>query len=180
LIRQSIARRYAQALFGVGEKDGRYMDYLEQMRQVLSVAAFDPKIEKALMLPLIEMDKRKELLSALVGAIGAAPPVAALLGLLLEKRRMNYLPLICDSYREMIDDKEGRARGVCYSAYPVTDEVKQRIEAALADRLGRKVELSIEEDRGLIGGIKVIVGGLRIDGSVKRQLELLNERMMEE
>ncbi len=86
MIRQSIARRYAKALFAVGEKDGRYRDYLEQMRHVLSVAAFDPKIEKALMLPLIEMEKRKELLSALVGAIGAAPPVAAIMGLLLEKQ----------------------------------------------------------------------------------------------
>ena len=180
MIRQSIARRYAQGLFAVGEKDGRYRDYLEQMRQVLSVAAFDPKIEKALMLPLIEMDKRKELLSTLAGAIGAAPPVAALLGLLLEKQRMNYLSLICDSYGEMIDDKEGRARGVCYSAYPVSDEVRQRIEAALAERLGKKVELSVREDKGLIGGLKVIVGGLRIDGSVRRQLELLSERMMEE
>lgn len=180
MIRESIARRYAKALFAVGEKDGRYRDYLEQMRHVLSVAAFDPKIEKALMLPLIEMEKRKELLSALVGAIGAAPPVAAIMGLLLEKKRMNYLPLICGSYGEMIDDKEGRARGVCYSAYPVSDEVRQRIEAALADRVGKKVELKVEEDRGLIGGIKVIVGGLRIDGSVRRQLELLSERMMEE
>jgi len=42
------------------------------------------------------------------------------------------------------------------------------------------VDLKVEEDKGLIGGIKVIVGGLRIDGSVKRQLELLSERIMEE
>jgi F-type H+-transporting ATPase subunit delta len=180
LIRQSIARRYAKGLFAVGQKDGKYRDYLEQMRQVLSVVLSDPKIEKALMLPLIEMDKRKELLSALVDATGVAPTVAALLGLLLERHRMNYLPLICDAYADMVDEMEGRARGVCYSAYPVPDDIKRRIEAALADRLGKKVELKVEEDRDLIGGVKVIVGGMRIDGTVKRQLELLSERMMEE
>lgn len=180
MIRQSIARRYAKGLFAVGEKDGRYRDYLGEVNKVLSLAAGEPKIEKALMLPLVEMKKRKELLSDIVAALSVLPPVAAILGLLLEKHRMNYLPLIRDAYEEMVDDKEGRARGVCHSAYPVPVGVKQKIEEALTERLGKKVELKVEEDKGLIGGIKVIVGGLRIDGSVKRQLELLSERIMEE
>lgn len=180
MIRQSIARRYAKALFAVGEKDGKYREYMEQMGQLLKVVSSDPRIEKALMLPLIEMAKRKELLTSLVAAVGVASPVAALLALLLERHRMNYLPLICNAFDDMVDEKEGKAKGTCYSAYPVPDSVKQKIESALADRLGKTVELKVEEDPGLIGGVKVVVGGLRIDGSVKRQLELLSERMMEE
>ena len=93
MIRQSIARRYAKALFAVGEKDGKYREYMEQMGQLLKVVSSDPRIEKALMLPLIEMAKRKELLTSLVAAVGVASPVAALLALLLERHRMNYLPL---------------------------------------------------------------------------------------
>jgi len=67
-----------------------------------------------------------------------------------------------------------------YSAYPLPDGTKARIEEALGERLNKKVELRSEEDKELIGGLKVIVGGMRIDGSVKRQLELLNESMMKE
>ena len=52
------------------------------------------------MLPFIEMDKRKELLTSLVRPqSGIASPVAALLALLLERNRMNYLPLICNALR---------------------------------------------------------------------------------
>ena len=75
--------------------------------------------------------------------------------------------------------KEG-SRGTMYSAYPVPDDTKARIEGALGERLNKKVELLSVEDKELIGGLKVIVGGMRIDGSVKRQLELLNESMMKE
>ena len=132
------------------------------------------------MMPLLEIDKRKELLSDIVKAprLEAAP--AALLGLLLERNRMNYLPSICDAYEEMVDEKEGLVRGVGYSAYPVAEDAKKRVEEALGERLGKRVLLDMREDRSLIGGIKVIVGGFRIDGSVKRQLELLNESMMKE
>jgi F-type H+-transporting ATPase subunit delta len=180
LIRQSIAKRYAKGLFAVGEKDGKYKNYLQQLHEILGIIEKEPRIGRALMLPLFEMDKRKALLSDFMGAVGAAQPVAALLGLLLEKNRMNYLPLMRDAYEEMVDDREGRIKGIGYSAYPVPDKVKSRIEEALGARFNKKVQLQIKEDKDLIGGIKVIVGGMRIDGSVRRQLELLNESMMKE
>jgi len=113
-------------------------------------------------------------------ALEVSPPIAALMDLLLERNRMTYLPAIHDAYEQLVDDKEGKIKGAVYSAYPVSDGTKARIEKALGERLNKKVELHIEEDKELIGGLKVIVGGTRIDGSVKRQLELLNESMMKE
>jgi F-type H+-transporting ATPase subunit delta len=180
VIRQSIARRYARGLLAVGEKDGRYRDYLRELDECLRVIEHGPRIERALMLPLLEMDARKELLADIIKALAMESAPAALLGLLLERNRMRYLPLICDAYGKMVDDKEGLVRGVGYSAYPLPETAKTRIEEALGERLAKRVRLDMRQDRSLIGGIKVIVGGLRIDGSVKRQLEVLNERMMKE
>ena len=180
MIRQSIARRYAKALFAVGEKDGKYRDYLREAGEILSTIEGEPRLKKALMLPLFEMDRRKDILSDFIKALSLSPPVAALLSLLLERDRMGYLPLIHGSFEHMVDEKEGRVKGVGYSAYPVSEAVKTRIEEALEEKLHKKVHLDIKEDKDLIGGIKVIVGGMRIDGSVKRQLELLNESMMKE
>ena len=180
MIRQSIARSYAKGLFAVGEKDGRYEEYLRQMEEILKTMNETPRIGRALTLPLLEMDKRRDLLSGFVSLFGASPPVAALLGLLLEKSRFPYLSAICDAYRQMIDEKEGRVRGAVYSPDPLSGDAKTRIEEALGARLNKKVELRTEEDKELIGGLKVIVGGTRIDGSVRRQLELLHESMMKE
>jgi F-type H+-transporting ATPase subunit delta len=180
LIRQSIARSYAKGLFAAGVKDGRYKDYLGQMKEILEIVNKSPRIREALLLPLFEMDKRKELLSGFMSALEVSPPVAALMGLLLERNRMAYLVAIHDAYEQMVDDKEGRVKGTMYSAYPLPDDTKARIEEALGERLNKRVDLHIEEDKELIGGLKVIVGGMRIDGSVKRQLELLNESMMKE
>lgn len=180
MIRQSIARRYARGLFAVGEKDGRYREYLGELDEFLKVVEKGPKIERALMLPLLEIHKRKEILSDIIRALSMEAPPAALLGLLLERNRMNYLPLICNAYEAMVDDAEGLVRGVGYSAYPLSETAKTRIEEALGERLAKRVHLDMRQDASLIGGIKVIVGGLRIDGSVKRQLEMLNERMTKE
>ena len=180
MIRQSIARRYAKALFAVGEKDGKYRDYLKEMGEIVSAVEGEPRLKKALLLPFLEMDRRKDVLSDFIKVLSLSPPVVTLLGLLLDRDRMGYLSLIHSAYEDMVDEKEGRVKGVGYSAYPLSEELKARIEEALGERLRKKVRLDIKEDKDLIGGIKVIVGGMRIDGSVKRQLELLNKSMLKE
>ena len=80
----------------------------------------------------------------------------------------------------MVDDKEGRVKGTMYSAYPLPDDTKARIEEALGREAQQEGRAPYRRGQGPIGGLKVIVGGMRIDGSVKRQLELLNESMMKE
>ena len=80
MIRQSVARSYAKGLFAAGVKDGKYQDYLRQMKEILKIVNEAPRIRKALALPLFEMDKRKELLSGFMAALDASPPVAAAAG----------------------------------------------------------------------------------------------------
>jgi F-type H+-transporting ATPase subunit delta len=180
LIRQSIARKYARGLFAVGAKDGKYREYLDQIDSVLSVFASEPRMKSALMLPLLEMERRKDILSDLSSVLGLSEPVAAFLGLLLENTRINYLSVIRETYSELADNKEGIVKGTAFTAYPLPDEAKSRVEEALGVRMSKKVRLDVKEDKELIGGIKVIIGGTMIDGSVKKQLELLNESLMKE
>ena len=180
MISHSIAKRYAKALFGAGEKDGNYKNYLGELGAILDLVEKEPRLRTTLMLPLLEMAKRRDLLSEVVRLLGVSPPVAGTLQMLLEKNRITYLSLVREEYSQLVDEKEGRVKGVLYTAYPLASDAKARIEEALGHRLQKKVELAVTEDRDLIGGVKVIVGGLRIDGTVRRQLDILNERIMKE
>ena len=180
MIRQSIAKRYAKALFGAGEKDGNYRKYLDEMDALLKLVEAEPRLKTTLMLPLLEMAKRKDLLSEVVRLLSLSPAVAGTLQMLLEKNRISYWPLVKEEYAGLVDEKEGRVKGALYTAYPLASDAKARIEAALSQRLQKKVELAVTQDKELIGGVKVVVGGLRIDGTVRRQLEILNERIMKE
>jgi F-type H+-transporting ATPase subunit delta len=180
LIRQSIARRYAKGLFAVGDKDGKYGSYSAELEQVMSAVEANQKLKNALMLPLLEMDKRRDLLSDVIRVLAISPTVANLLYLLLENHRIDYLPFIRNIFSELVDEREGRTKGQIFSPYPLSDDMRSRIETVLSERLGKKVQLSLVEDENLIGGVKVIIGGLRIDGSVRHQLELMNESMLKE
>jgi len=51
LIRQSIARSYAKGLFAAGVHQGKYEDYLRQVKEILEIVNERPKIRRALTLP---------------------------------------------------------------------------------------------------------------------------------
>ncbi|HNQ47629.1 MAG TPA: ATP synthase F1 subunit delta [Syntrophorhabdus sp.] len=181
MIRQSIAKRYAKGLFAVGEKDGQYKGYLVELENILDLFEKEQRLKKALMLPLLEVQKRKELLSDTMRISGTSLPLANMLTILLEKNRMSYLPIIKDVYSDLVDDKEDRARGIVWTAFPLDPAQLKRIEEALQTRLQKKeVILSTIEDKSLIGGVKVAVKGTIIDGSVKKQLEILKENILKE
>lgn len=180
MIQHSIARRYAKGLFSAGEKDGRYGEYLTELKTVLDLLDREKQLNRALMLPLLEVDKRKELLSDVLRLLGTSLTLANMLRLLLENNRMAYLPLIRDEYGELLDEKEGRVKGTLWSPFPVDGKVKSRIEESLKQKMNKEVVLQTVEDKSLIGGLKIQVRGTIIDGSVKRQLENLRENILKE
>lgn len=180
MISQSIAKRYAKGLFAVGEKDGKYRDYLDEIEKILKVFNEEKQLGKTLMLPILEMKKRKELLGDVMKVLSVSIPLANLFSMMLEKNRMGYIHMIRDVYSNLVDEKEGRIRGTLYTAYPLTDIMQRRIEEGLRSKLHKDVALQVIEDKALIGGVKVIVQGTIIDGSVKQQLETLKENILKE
>ncbi len=180
MIKQAVAKRYAKGLFGVGEKDERYKEYLGELEAVASLLEREPRLGKALMLPLLEMARRKELLVEVSKSLSLSPSLSNMLMMLLEKNRISYLPMVRDVYGDLVDEKEGRVRGTVWTAYPMDDATKKRIENALKEKFSKEVVLQAVEDKNLIGGVKVNIRGTIIDGSVKRQLETLKENILKE
>jgi len=180
LISQSIARKYAKGLFTVGEKNGKYKEYFKEFEGVLNVFDKEERLKKALMFPLVEVEKRKELLSEVVRMLQISVPLASFFTMLLENNRMAYLPLIKNVYGELVDEKEGRVKGDIWSPYPLDEATKNRIEKELSAKLNKEVILTSHEDKRLIGGVKVTIKGTIIDGSVKQQLATLKENILKE
>jgi F0F1-type ATP synthase delta subunit len=50
----------------------------------------------------------------------------------------------------------------------------------MSAKIGKEVQLTSHDDKGLIGGIKVMIKGTIIDGSVKQQLATLKENILKE
>jgi F-type H+-transporting ATPase subunit delta len=61
------------------------------------------------------------------------------------------------------------------SAIDLSDDQRQRLGAALANHLGKEVEVKVIVDPTVLGGIVAQVGDTVIDGSVRARLTKLRE-----
>lgn len=173
-------KRYALALFSSGEKEGKERLYLDELRSFLSLLEEKEAIKRAILLPLLEMEKRKEILMEIVRALSLSPVVANLLSMLLERNRLAHLPQIISEYTEIMDEREGRVRATILTAFPLQVTEIREIEKILKERLKKEVLLEVKEDRTLIGGLRLKIGDTIIDGTVRRQLDLLQENLLKE
>ena len=58
-----------------------------------------------------------------------------------------------------------------YSAFPIDDKAMAELSGVLEKRFGRKLNITVELDASLIGGIRVVVGDEVLDTSVKARLD---------
>jgi F-type H+-transporting ATPase subunit delta len=98
------------------------------------------------------------------------------LNLLIERHRINLLVDIAD-YIRVHYAREGAVETVLRSAYPLELDAITAIKAKLEAKLACPVKIFMAMDPGLIGGVQIVMGDVIIDGSVKKRLTELKDKL---
>lgn len=163
----TIARPYAEALFKAQASDlAGTAAWLDELAAVCGNAqllefADSPKVTDQQVFDLIS------------GVVRTALPEAGknFLRLVIENRRLAALPVVAQQFRVLMNAQGGTADAVVQSAFPIDASALAELSATLEKRFARKLNLRVQLDDSLIGGIRVVVGDEVLDTSVKARLE---------
>jgi F-type H+-transporting ATPase subunit delta len=78
----------------------------------------------------------------------------------------------------MRNERRGVVDAVARTALPLSADETKALQQKVAGMTGRTVDLRVEVDESLIGGLTVRVGDTLYDASVRGRLERLRERLM--
>lgn len=170
------ARRYAEAVFQIATRDGTTSEWQDRLDQLAALIA-DERAERLASNPAIPADEREETLRNALGW-KRSEPAFGLLRLLLRRGRVQLADRISGELRRLAQRSEGIVPATVTSA----TELSKAEEAAIRDRLetmvDQKVDMSLQLDPDLIGGVVVRIGDHMIDASVRGRLERLRERLV--
>jgi F-type H+-transporting ATPase subunit delta len=174
---ESIARRYAQALFEIGVETSSLASITEQTQAMASAYAESDDLRGVIDNPLIAEQQREAVLAEIAARLGVGELVKNAVRLLTSRRRMSLLPLVARELVHMGDERAGILRAHVVSAQPLTDDYAQRLQQQLEKMSGRKVIVDRQVDPALIGGVVTRLGDMVIDGSVQSRLSDLRDRL---
>ena len=174
---RAVAQRYARALADVAFPQGQAAQVRAELAAFAAVVASSAALRSALANPAVPRDRKRAVVAKLAAQMGAGNVVSNFLMVLVENRRAQLLPLICEAFDQQMNLKLGVAEAQVSSARELTAEEKSKLVAALGKMSGKKVEAQYRQDAALIGGTIVRMGSTIYNGSVRDQLKRMREKL---
>jgi len=163
----TIARPYAEALFKASSADlGGAAVWLDELAAIAS----NTQLQQYAGNPSVTS---KQTFDVVAGVCKTRLPLAAenFLSAVIDNGRLRFLPEIANQFRALKNAQSGSSDATVYSAFALDAAALADLSATLEKRFGKKLNLTVELQSDLIGGVRVVVGDEVLDTSVKARLE---------
>lgn len=171
-VASTYARAFADVVLSAHLDANRAVGGLREIASLLDESAPLRRIWEN---PAMPAEQKRKLLDAIVQREGIDKQVRNLVAVLIDHRRVPFLPRIVEQLEKELDSRLGFAEAQIVSARELSDAEKRVLESQVEKTTGKKVRARYALDSSLLGGAVVRVGSTIYDGSVKGQLERIRE-----
>jgi F-type H+-transporting ATPase subunit delta len=172
---EEIAEVYARALFDAAQENGVLDRVHDELGEFADALDEDRNLQIFLFSPYFSSEEKKDGVGRIVS--DADERLTNFLELLAERHRMPALFRI----RRRLDDlwaEENKLLAVTVtSATELDPSVVEDIGSQIEEQTGRKVELSSKVDPDVLGGLRLQVGNMVLDATIRQRLEQLRKQV---
>ncbi len=177
MMRGVVSTRYAEAFLQYAKGTIGFENGVQELLAFRQVLSENPDLKEFMETPDFGEQEKFPVIDKVVAAGDFAAEIGHLLKLLIRKERIQDLPGIIE-YIRMNYGYGDAVTAVLTSAFPLDDDGVKTIKDGLERKIKRRVILFVTFDSELLGGVKVRIGNKVYDGSLKRQLTELRERLI--
>jgi len=172
-----VARNYAEALLAVAKQADAVERFGELLDAVAGVVRTNPAVQGVLMSPRVRKAAKKDLLAKGLTGI-ASPGFVRFLQAVVQRGRQGMFTEMSEAYQELADRHFNRVHASVTTVREADAAFRKVIAERLSKAMGKAVLPNYRTDPAIVGGVIVRVGDRVLDGSIRRRLQLLRNRMM--
>lgn len=174
-----VAGRYASALFELA-RDARQVDEvaagLDRFEALYDESA---DLRRLVRSPVFSAEEQATAVGAVLDRAGIGGLAGKFVRLTAANRRLFALPDMIRAFRAQVR----RSRGIVHAEVRVaerpSDALIEEIKSSLRGVAGAEVDLDLQVDPGLIGGLVVQIGSRMVDASLRTKLNSIRLAMRE-
>src|SRR5271170_3378592 len=173
-VTNTYARAFADAVFG-GHHDPDKT--LREAQAVAELVAGSNELRAVWEAPSITAEQKRAVLDAIVARQGISRTVRNFVAVLIDHRRISFLGPIVKQFEQELNQRLGFTEAEIASARELNPSERGALEAQVARLTGKKVRAHYSQDESSLGVAVVKVGSTIYDGSVKGQLERIQQAL---
>lgn len=165
-----------QAVLAIAERDGVLEEVEDELFRFARTLAAESALRELLADELQPVEGRLRLLDSLLSD-KVQPATLQLLQQTVRLPRSRLLDALVERLAELAAERRGRSVALVTAAAPLTAEQERRLTEDLSRIYGRAIDVQVELDPDLLGGLVIRVGDELIDGSVAARLAEARQRL---
>ncbi len=170
----AFAQRYASAYIdSVPAKE--YDNASQEIEVFLSLIEESQELTEIITNPLFSKESKGAVFTELAKKANMSKGLVTFIQTILNNNRLSSLTAILQAVLIRLDALQGIVEAKIETAYPLNKTQSTSLEKEIGKITGGKARISVEVKPELIGGMVITIGSKRIDGSIKRRLELLEQ-----
>tara|TARA_B100000945_G_C20135811_1_gene481605 strand:+ start:114 stop:647 length:534 start_codon:yes stop_codon:yes gene_type:complete len=166
--------KYVKALYDLSIKNNCTEEIANHLEEIFLIYSNSSEFQLFLKSRRIGSKQKKEILNKiLIDNISFI--VLDLLNNLIDNDDLNLLKLITNHFRRICEKDEKKVAVTLTTVKELNSEEKQNILIAIENKLNKKIDLTHLFDKDIIGGVKLRIGNLIVDGSISTRLNKLKK-----
>lgn len=166
-----LARRYVQPLFEVASEKDELERIFGDLKSLDKALTDSPELKDYLLDPSVEKHDKKSVLEKIFE--GASIYTLNFIRVLIDKNRPEVLWVTYRLFRDMLNEHRGISTGVVETAVTLEDADFTEIKSVLENRFASRLDLERQVNPDLLAGLRVRIGNVVLDGSVRGRLQRL-------
>jgi F-type H+-transporting ATPase subunit delta len=173
------SERYARALFEAVVESSELDKTESNINDFLSIYDSSPEIVNFIKNPTKSNKNHLEAVNLISKKLNFTKNLKNFLFLLVEKKRIFYVKKIIQSFLKLCSQKRGEVKASLTSSKHLSKEELNEISSQFSESMGSKIKFDYSVDPNLIGGVKIQLGSLMVDTSIRNKLKKYEQLMTE-
>jgi F-type H+-transporting ATPase subunit delta len=174
-----MAGRYATALFELA-LESKAVDQLQaDLKAFDALVASSPDLTRLVRSPVFAADEQAKALAAVLDKAGIKGIAANFLRVVAGNRRLFAVREMIRGFNGLVARHKGEVTAQVTVAAQLSDARMGEIRDALRQVTGKDVQVDVDVDPSIIGGLKVKLGSRMIDASLRTKLNSIKLAMKE-
>ena len=174
------SERYSRALFEVS-LDSDDLDQVENdIKNFKLIYDKNLEVRNFIKDPSQIITEQNKLVNLISDKLNFSKNVQKFLLLLIEKRRIFFVSKIITSFLRLCSQKRGEIKASLISSKELSQTELKDISTDLSKSMGSTLKFDYKVDKELIGGLKLQLGSIMIDTSIRNKLKKYEQAMLED